>query len=562
MPRCSNCGRESPQGSIFCLSCGTRLVVSGAAAAVAAPPFGQTVAIQPGLPAPAPLPGVGPPPAAPPAGASRGPLPISSAMAAAAGPPPAAPPRTGPAPVHDPAAGARQAGIDCARCGADNPPSMKFCRECGGPLRVEPPAPARPVTPATTPVPRPGEAASVRMPSAVEAVGRRASPSSPSSSSPSSSSSSSSSPAAAPPAAAAARLPACPSCGGDTAPGFLFCQHCGGRLHPSSGASAVAQATPAPTPVPSPASPAAQALVQPVPAVESGRARTPAPEGRPPGVPARLSRRLEVVPEPAGDEPSAPPRAASAPAASEDAGSVETLPDTGPPEPARAAPVVSAIAGGPAWGRLVAVRQDGADGRAVTLFDGMIEIGRAAAIGFPDDRYLAPVHARIERRGAQAVLVPIDAINGVFRRVTDPLPLVSGDRLLLGRELLGFELIGDDERAVAPAIQHGIVRFGSPARAPWGRLVQLLANGAARDVRHLQAHDIVIGREEGDLVFRDDEFLSRRHAALHWRDGRCVVEDLRSSNGTFVRLRGEVVLGGREHLRMGNQLFRFEAAGG
>jgi pSer/pThr/pTyr-binding forkhead associated (FHA) protein len=59
-------------------------------------------------------------------------------------------------------------------------------------------------------------------------------------------------------------------------------------------------------------------------------------------------------------------------------------------------------------------------------------------------------------------------------------------------------------------------------------------------------------------VFSDDEFLSRRHAQLQYRGGHVSVMDLGSSNGTFVRLRGQHVLGPGELIRMGDELLRFE----
>ena len=100
--------------------------------------------------------------------------------------------------------------------------------------------------------------------------------------------------------------------------------------------------------------------------------------------------------------------------------------------------------------------------------------------------------------------------------------------------------------------------FGSPPREPWGRLVQILPSGGVRDVRYLHDEEIVIGREEGDLVFSDDAFLSRRHATVTTDGKRVVVTDLGSSNGTFVRLAGPHPVKNGEHLRMGDQLFRIE----
>ena len=87
-------------------------------------------------------------------------------------------------------------------------------------------------------------------------------------------------------------------------------------------------------------------------------------------------------------------------------------------------------------------------------------------------------------------------------------------------------------------MRHGVALFGSPPREPWGRLIQLVPSGGYRDVRHLAGDEIVLGREEGDIVFRDDAFMSRRHAAVTW-DGRAAqLTDLGSSNGTFVRITG------------------------
>jgi pSer/pThr/pTyr-binding forkhead associated (FHA) protein len=114
---------------------------------------------------------------------------------------------------------------------------------------------------------------------------------------------------------------------------------------------------------------------------------------------------------------------------------------------------------------------------------------------------------------------------------------------------------------VASLVRFGVATFGSPPRKPWGRLMQLLSNGGTRDVRHLHGNEVVLGREEGDIVFRDDEFLSRRHVVMRWQGNACMVEDLKSSNGTFVRLRGPTTLEHGDVLRMGDQMFRIELGG-
>jgi pSer/pThr/pTyr-binding forkhead associated (FHA) protein len=212
-----------------------------------------------------------------------------------------------------------------------------------------------------------------------------------------------------------------------------------------------------------------------------------------------------------------------------------------------------------AWGTAVLVNRDGSDGERFSLTGEYLEIGRAGAdIAFEQDRFLARSHARIERSGDRVQVQSLDPLNGVFRKVELPHDLDDGAVLLVGREVLRYERVDADERAAEPLVQHGVALFGSPPRAPWGRLSELLPSGGVRDVRHLNGEEVVIGREEGDLVYRDDAFMSRRHAAITWDGKRARINDLGSSNGTFVRLVGATSLRHNDHLRMGDQLFRIE----
>jgi pSer/pThr/pTyr-binding forkhead associated (FHA) protein len=50
----------------------------------------------------------------------------------------------------------------------------------------------------------------------------------------------------------------------------------------------------------------------------------------------------------------------------------------------------------------------------------------------------------------------------------------------------------------------------------------------------ISGNQVVMGREEGlDIVLQDPE-SSRRHARVSWQGGRYVIEDMGSTNGTFV----------------------------
>jgi pSer/pThr/pTyr-binding forkhead associated (FHA) protein len=214
------------------------------------------------------------------------------------------------------------------------------------------------------------------------------------------------------------------------------------------------------------------------------------------------------------------------------------------------------------WGALVSVRRDGSDGETFPLHDEAADIGRTDGALLFEDRFLAPRHARVQKKGAGAVVIPLEQVNGVYFRLRpgDTSRIMDGDHLLLGKEVLRFEVVEPEERNLDTAIQHGVRLFGSPVRSPWARLRQIVQSGVARDIYHLVAAAAVVGREEGDLRFPDDEFMSRRHAQISNVDGRFEIVDLESSNGTYVRVRGDRALKRGDVIRMGDQLFRFEPA--
>jgi pSer/pThr/pTyr-binding forkhead associated (FHA) protein len=208
--------------------------------------------------------------------------------------------------------------------------------------------------------------------------------------------------------------------------------------------------------------------------------------------------------------------------------------------------------------RLVVVHRDGTDGITYNLLGDQIDIGRTEGDLLFDDPHLAPRHARVVASLTGRVLTPLEARNGVYVRLRGPVDLQDGDRLLLGKQVLRFELVPEIERAVRPAIEHGVVLFGTPVRPPWARLRQITPAGVSRDVYHLTRPEVVLGRESGDFIFADDEFMSRRHAQIGFRNGRGYLEDVGSSNGTFLRLRGPHGLTSGDLIRLGDELLRFE----
>lgn len=99
-----------------------------------------------------------------------------------------------------------------------------------------------------------------------------------------------------------------------------------------------------------------------------------------------------------------------------------------------------------------------------------------------------------------------------------------------------------------------------PALRPATALLHVLDdNQQSAEVVRVRTASFVIGRTEGDLRLPHDRLISARHAQLVRQEGEegvtWTLRDLRSSNGTFVRVRraplqhGSVVLLGRTRLR-------------
>ncbi len=83
----------------------------------------------------------------------------------------------------------------------------------------------------------------------------------------------------------------------------------------------------------------------------------------------------------------------------------------------------------------------------------------------------------------------------------------------------------------------------------------VIHEGAAAGSEHPLDRELILGRERGtaDLVL-DDPGVSRRHARVLPDHGSVVVEDLGSSNGTYVngqRISGPVELGVGDELQVG-----------
>lgn len=114
----------------------------------------------------------------------------------------------------------------------------------------------------------------------------------------------------------------------------------------------------------------------------------------------------------------------------------------------------------------------------------------------------------------------------------------------------------------------GIPLSGAPAGGRTETTLSLTRSGTSRrEILHIRPDgstvayplekEVRIGRADATLCFPDDKRMSRAHAAVKLEGDQAVLEDLGSTNGTFVRVRGEVELRPGDVLLLGDQLFQY-----
>ncbi|HEX2612747.1 MAG TPA: FHA domain-containing protein [Fibrobacteria bacterium] len=204
-------------------------------------------------------------------------------------------------------------------------------------------------------------------------------------------------------------------------------------------------------------------------------------------------------------------------------------------------------------GRIVLIRPDGSEGGSHPLYDGENLVGRGQGALFEGDLYLSPRHAEFVL-GPQGLIVrDLRSLNGVFVKITGEEPLESGDVIRIGQELLRFEII-----APPSPLEDGTEVAGTPNPGFWGRLSVVVGRDVDGSAFPLFGDAIVMGRERGDILFPEDGYVSGTHARISLRNGRVYLADVGSSNGTFLRVRGERELPAGGFALMGQQLFRAE----
>jgi len=211
--------------------------------------------------------------------------------------------------------------------------------------------------------------------------------------------------------------------------------------------------------------------------------------------------------------------------------------------------------------RLVVIRGGSFEGASYDLNAEQLIAGRTEGeILFPDDDFLSPRHAEFRFRGSTLVARDLNSLNGLYRRMTGKVTLNDGDGFVVGEQVFRFRRSG--EPVPLPGfIDPGdeTLHLGGPAKDVGPFCVeQILRGGQLGHVYYPPMGEMTLGRDGCDLNFPLDGHLSRQHARLYLEDERVVFEDMKSKNGSFLRVRGEIELRSGDLLFLGHQLLRVE----
>lgn len=330
----------------------------------------------------------------------------------------------------------------------------------------------------------------------------------------------------------------CSKCGGENEESFKFCFHCGAPLKQPKPEPAVAWPSDCP---------------------QCGAGLT---EGQRfcGGCGFNVEQFVQsAAPPPAAPvAPSPQPAQAPTPESPSGTGVQVAAPQVGTERADYAAPDVPApTTHGDVACALVFIQPDGRPGDSFPLQPGQQTIGRSSGPEmFGRDEFLAAQHAEFTLRDGTLSVKEVDPNNGVFVRSLNAEPLQHGDEIRIGKERLRFELLtecaperpGTDETPV----------LGAPTGSAWGRLVRISSYASGDQVHLLHAQEHQLGRERGDILFNGDHYVSGLHARIYRNGDQTFLEDLKSSNGTFLRIRSEAALLHGSLLLMGSQPFKVQ----
>ena len=206
-------------------------------------------------------------------------------------------------------------------------------------------------------------------------------------------------------------------------------------------------------------------------------------------------------------------------------------------------------------------KNDGSWGNPLQI-GGDVSFGRFnCEVNYPDDSSISDRHALLSIHEGKLHLEDLSSPSGTFIKQRRDTELVPGDVFVLGRDLFRFTTQSLDE-AESPNAGQGTVAWAGAPRLQRGpitaKLEHIQLTGEIIEEFKLDKPETTLGRTNAHLVFKDDPFMSGTHARIVAQPGRFILQDLRSRNGVFRRIRREVELEDGDEFFLGEHIFRVQ----
>jgi hypothetical protein len=206
--------------------------------------------------------------------------------------------------------------------------------------------------------------------------------------------------------------------------------------------------------------------------------------------------------------------------------------------------------------KLILIKGEGLDGISYHLNSTEHVAGRQqGAILFPDDSWLSPRHANFFYRDNRLYVRDEESVNGVYIRIKEPVTIAAGQMFLCGEQVFRIEAADVFTEGAEP---DGTYFYASPTKSWSFKIIQILPGGIEGMVVHDEGGTLIIGREDCTVNFLNDRFMSPKHAQIEGSAGQFTLSDLKSQNGTFIRIEKERALSHGDYVFVGRQLLRVE----
>ncbi|MBN2340824.1 MAG: FHA domain-containing protein [Deltaproteobacteria bacterium] len=210
----------------------------------------------------------------------------------------------------------------------------------------------------------------------------------------------------------------------------------------------------------------------------------------------------------------------------------------------------------PGKAKLILIKGEGVDGMSYHLNSTEHLAGRTQGeIVFQDDQWLSPAHANFVYQDDKIFVQDQNSLNGIFIAITQPKVVAPGSVFMVGEQVFRVEEVAPVDQGAEP---DGTYFFSSPFTAGSFRVVQILEGGGDGMIVNPKETKITIGREDCDMNFPADPFISGKHVQIESTADGIAVTDLNSKNGTFLKVNKETELVHGDYLFLGRQLLRVE----